>query len=224
MREALSGLTVRGRAFLAAGITAVVCAVLLGQPTLTRVGVLVAALPLLTALTLGPQPLPARARAQRRPADRDRRAAGDGAAADDQRGSDAVRRADARGPRPLRARHPAAVRARRHRARLAPPRDVPSAVRRARALRDRPDERAGQRPVRPGRAGPVVPQHRVAHRHPAHRRPCRRSRSAGPGPARATTGRARSPSAAPRTSPCASTAAATTCDGSTGAARPGWAS
>src|SRR5215218_1949993 len=53
MREALSGLTVRGRAFLAAGITAVVCAILLGQPTLTRVGVLVAALPLLTALTLG---------------------------------------------------------------------------------------------------------------------------------------------------------------------------
>ena len=53
MREALSGLTVRGRAFLAAGITAVVCAILLGQPTLTRVGVLIAALPLLTAVTLG---------------------------------------------------------------------------------------------------------------------------------------------------------------------------
>jgi uncharacterized protein (DUF58 family) len=53
VREALSGLTVRGRAFLAAGITAVVCAILLGQPTLTRVGVLVAALPLLTVATLG---------------------------------------------------------------------------------------------------------------------------------------------------------------------------
>ena len=53
MREALSALTVRGRAFLAAGITAVVCAILLGQPTLTRVGVLVAALPLITAATLG---------------------------------------------------------------------------------------------------------------------------------------------------------------------------
>src|SRR5215218_7729128 len=53
MREALSGLTVRGRAFLAAGITAVVCAILLGQPTLTRVGVLIAALPLLTAFILG---------------------------------------------------------------------------------------------------------------------------------------------------------------------------
>ena len=53
MREALSGLTVRGRACLAAGITAVVCAILLGQPTLTRVGVLVAALPVLTAYVLG---------------------------------------------------------------------------------------------------------------------------------------------------------------------------
>ncbi len=53
MREALAGLTVRGRAFLAAGITAVVCAVLLGQPALTRVGVLVLALPLVTALFLG---------------------------------------------------------------------------------------------------------------------------------------------------------------------------
>src|SRR5204863_4963493 len=53
VREALAGLTVRGRAFLAAGITAAVCAILLGQPTLTRVGVLIAALPLLTALTLG---------------------------------------------------------------------------------------------------------------------------------------------------------------------------
>ena len=53
MREALAGLTVRGRAFVAAGVTAVVCAVLLGQPALTRVGVLVLALPLVTALLLG---------------------------------------------------------------------------------------------------------------------------------------------------------------------------
>ncbi|WP_309649406.1 DUF58 domain-containing protein [Nocardioides sp.] len=53
MREALAGLTVRGRAFLAAGVTAVVCAVLLGQPALTRVGILVLALPLVTAVFLG---------------------------------------------------------------------------------------------------------------------------------------------------------------------------
>lgn len=53
MREALAGLTVRGRAFLAAGVTAVVCAVLLGQPALTRVGILVLALPLVTAVFIG---------------------------------------------------------------------------------------------------------------------------------------------------------------------------
>ncbi len=53
MREALAGLTVRGRAFLAAGVTAVVCAVILGQPALTRVGVLVLALPLVTAAVIG---------------------------------------------------------------------------------------------------------------------------------------------------------------------------
>ncbi|MBD8869207.1 DUF58 domain-containing protein [Nocardioides donggukensis] len=53
MREGLNGLTARGRAFLAAGVTAVVCAIVLGQPTLTRVGVLLVALPLLTAYLVG---------------------------------------------------------------------------------------------------------------------------------------------------------------------------
>ncbi len=53
MREALGGLTVRGRAFVAAGLTAIVCAVLLGQPALNRVGVLILALPLVTAVVLG---------------------------------------------------------------------------------------------------------------------------------------------------------------------------
>ena len=53
MREALSGLTVRGRSFIAAGLTAIVCAVVLGQPALTRVGVLVLALPLVTAVFIG---------------------------------------------------------------------------------------------------------------------------------------------------------------------------
>ncbi|SFC04975.1 Uncharacterized conserved protein, DUF58 family, contains vWF domain [Nocardioides terrae] len=53
MREALSGLTLRGRAFLAAGISAVVCAILLGQSTLVRVGVLLVALPLVTAFAVG---------------------------------------------------------------------------------------------------------------------------------------------------------------------------
>ncbi|MGH3361332.1 MAG: hypothetical protein ACRDOM_02645 [Nocardioides sp.] len=53
MREALAGLTVRGRAFLAAGVTAIVCAIVVGQPALTRVGVLIGALPLLAAFLLG---------------------------------------------------------------------------------------------------------------------------------------------------------------------------
>ena len=53
MREALSGLTVRGRAFVAAGVTAIVCAIVLGQPSLSRVGVLVLALPLVSAYFIG---------------------------------------------------------------------------------------------------------------------------------------------------------------------------
>ncbi|TQK70665.1 DUF58 domain-containing protein [Nocardioides sp. SLBN-35] len=52
MRRHLSSLTLRGRAFVAAGATAVVCAVGFGQPALTRVGVLVLALPLLAALVV----------------------------------------------------------------------------------------------------------------------------------------------------------------------------
>lgn len=52
VREALGGLTGRGRAFLAAGITAAVCAIVLGQPALVRVGVLVAVLPLACAVAV----------------------------------------------------------------------------------------------------------------------------------------------------------------------------
>ncbi|QZY27969.1 DUF58 domain-containing protein [Nocardioides coralli] len=53
MREALRGLTLRGRAFLAAGVTTLACSVVLGQQQLGRVGVLVAVLPLLAAGLLG---------------------------------------------------------------------------------------------------------------------------------------------------------------------------
>ena len=53
MREALSALTVRGRAFLAAGGTAFVCALFLGHDELIRVGALLIALPLVTAYFLG---------------------------------------------------------------------------------------------------------------------------------------------------------------------------
>ncbi|MFS3130250.1 DUF58 domain-containing protein [Nocardioides sp. Bht2] len=53
MRRGLSGLTSRGRSFLAAGLTAICCAIVLGQPALTRVGVLLVALPLLCAVLVG---------------------------------------------------------------------------------------------------------------------------------------------------------------------------
>ncbi len=50
MREALSALTTRGRAFLAAGAATAICSVLLGYDALLRVGILAAAVPLLTAV------------------------------------------------------------------------------------------------------------------------------------------------------------------------------
>jgi uncharacterized protein (DUF58 family) len=49
MREALSTLTTRGRAFLSAGVTAAVCAFILGQDDLLRIGLFLVALPVLTA-------------------------------------------------------------------------------------------------------------------------------------------------------------------------------
>lgn len=52
MREALGALTTRGRAFLAAGATTALCAVVLGYDALLRVGILAAAVPLLTALVV----------------------------------------------------------------------------------------------------------------------------------------------------------------------------
>jgi uncharacterized protein (DUF58 family) len=53
MREALAAMTTRGRAFIAAGVTALVCAVVLGQDDLLRVGALLAALPVVTAFFVG---------------------------------------------------------------------------------------------------------------------------------------------------------------------------
>lgn len=53
MRETLSGLTTRGRAFAAAGAVACIVAILIDQPTLARVGVLVLALPLVSSYLVG---------------------------------------------------------------------------------------------------------------------------------------------------------------------------
>ncbi len=53
IRRALSGLTLRGHAFIAAGAMAILCAVLLGQSALSRVGVLAVTLPLIAAVVIG---------------------------------------------------------------------------------------------------------------------------------------------------------------------------
>jgi uncharacterized protein (DUF58 family) len=53
MQAALRALTTRGRAFLAAGLTCVGCAMLLGQRDLLRAGVLVLMLPVVTLMLVG---------------------------------------------------------------------------------------------------------------------------------------------------------------------------
>ncbi|MFJ5677403.1 DUF58 domain-containing protein [Streptomyces sp. NPDC093097] len=52
LRAAFGGMTTRGRSFLAAGVAAAACAYLLGQAELLRVGLLLAALPLVCVLVL----------------------------------------------------------------------------------------------------------------------------------------------------------------------------
>lgn len=52
LRASLAGLTTRGRSFLAAGVAAALCAYLLGQSELLRVGLLLAVLPLICVLAL----------------------------------------------------------------------------------------------------------------------------------------------------------------------------
>ncbi|MFJ2630567.1 DUF58 domain-containing protein [Streptomyces sp. NPDC087422] len=51
-RTALGGLTTRGRSFVAAGVAAGICAYVLGQPDLLRVGLLLAILPLVCVAVL----------------------------------------------------------------------------------------------------------------------------------------------------------------------------
>lgn len=52
LRTALAGLTTRGRSFLAAGVAAAICAYVLGQSDLLRVGLLLAVLPLVCTTVL----------------------------------------------------------------------------------------------------------------------------------------------------------------------------
>ncbi|HET7328369.1 MAG TPA: DUF58 domain-containing protein [Nocardioidaceae bacterium] len=53
MRDAFAALTIRGRAFVAAGLTCMVCSVLLGQKDLLPVGILVLLLPVITVVLIG---------------------------------------------------------------------------------------------------------------------------------------------------------------------------
>jgi uncharacterized protein (DUF58 family) len=52
IRRILGALTTRGRSFMAAGITAIVCAFILGERDLLRAGVLIVALPVVSALVV----------------------------------------------------------------------------------------------------------------------------------------------------------------------------
>ncbi|MFB9838488.1 DUF58 domain-containing protein [Actinoallomurus acaciae] len=52
VRRTLGSLTTRGRSFVAAGVTAIVCAFVLGERDLLRAGVLILALPLLSGLVV----------------------------------------------------------------------------------------------------------------------------------------------------------------------------
>jgi len=52
VRDALSALTTRGRAFVAAGLTCMACSLLLGQKDLLRIGILVLLLPMITVVLI----------------------------------------------------------------------------------------------------------------------------------------------------------------------------
>ena len=155
MRDGLAGLTLRGRAFLAAGITAICCAVLLGQTTLTRIGVLVVALPLVSAFVIGRRryalaatrigaPAPGRGRTAR--ADRPRAASTRG------RSSAGAILVEDQVPYALGTRPRFVLQgiARQWQRQV----QLPGALRRARPVRDRPAHDPHRRPVRPDRAAP----------------------------------------------------------------------
>ena len=219
VREALAALTVRGRAFLAAGITTVVGAIVVGHSSVVRIGVLVAVLPLLTALWIG------RSRyrlALVRTVSPQLVVAGQPStveltATNESRTPTGVLLLEDHLPYVLGTRPRFVLEGIGHGWRRHATYQVRSEVRGHFEIG--PMSVRVTRPLRPRRARPHVPHARP--RSPSPRAPsrCRASRSAAPGPARATTGPAPSPPAAPRTSPSGSTAAATTCGASTGAAR-----
>ena len=160
MREALSALTARGRAFLAAGVTAIVCAILLGQRRRWSGSACCwSLLPLVTACFAGPQPLPARrwcARSPRSwspPASRRRCSS---TLTNEGRTPTGVLLLEDQVPYVLGTRPRFVVEGIGHGWHRTVTYQVRSDVRGQ--LRDRPDDGAGHRPVRPGRARPHVPR------------------------------------------------------------------
>ena len=216
MRQALRGLTTRGRAFVAAGITASLCALLLGQKDLLRVGD-PAGRPAAGRGARG-RPDPAAARRSGAASTPDQvpvGTAGDGRACPEQPGPDARRAAAARGPHSL---------CTGHRPRFVVDRVSPN-WRRTVTYPVKSDVRGLFQvgPLMLTVADPfgLVETSRTFTRSQhllvtprVYKLP--ESGSAPTGPAPARTGRGRSRPRARRTPPSASTATATTCAGCTG--------
>ena len=166
MREALAGLTVRGRAFLAAGVTAIVCAVVLGQHAADpgrRPGRRAAAAHRgrrSAAAATGSRWCAPSTRSWSPPASRPGCTL---TLTNEGRTPSGVLLLEDHVPYVLGTRPRFVLEGIGHGWRRAG--DLPGPLRRARPVRDRPDDGAGQRPVRPGRARPRVPHHRPAHRH-----------------------------------------------------------
>ena len=147
------------------------CAILLGQPTLTRVGILVAALPLITAATLG------RSRyrlALVRSVGPQTVTAGQTSTVhltmtNEGRTPSGVLMLEDHVPYVLGTGPRFVLDGIGHGWRRHAVYQVRSDVRGRFEIG--PDERAGQRPLRPRRAGPLLPQHGDPDRHPAYRSP-----------------------------------------------------
>ena len=174
----LAALTMRGRSFLAAGVTAVLCALVLDQRDLLRVGSCSRCCPIGALVAHQPVPLPARAQAHDRPGPgrrRHHRARAPGA----REPHPAVDPGAARGgPGALRARALAAVRARPAAGRPPCGGHLHAAVRAPRPVRAGPAAAAADRPVRHVRGRPA-------------RSPASTSSSSSRGPTRWPAGRRR---------------------------------
>ena len=171
MRQALRGLTTRGRSFLAAAAAAGLSALVLGERDLLRVAILLAALPLLAAAYVGQTRYRLSCTRDGRARPGPGRLAGPGAAAAVQPVPPAHRHAAAGGPAAVRAGQPAPAGAGAARRPAGEHRGVHRAGRGARTLRGRAAGGPADRPVRAVRADPVL-RHASAGS-PWCRRPCR---------------------------------------------------